>query len=177
MSGIGAVSTPCDGVRCDVTELDSGAGTAYQDQPWPLQTRLPPLAALPTAPACARGHVRMVAHEWGLQHLADTAELLASEIVTNAVQASERLRARADLATVPVVLLSLVSDKASLVIRVWDACDEMPVRQEAGPDELGGRGLLLVETLGKDWGCYRIADGTDWGCYRIAGGKVVWVSI
>ncbi len=37
--------------------------------PGTLQTRLP-LAALPTAPACARGHVRTVAHEWGLRHLA-----------------------------------------------------------------------------------------------------------
>jgi anti-sigma regulatory factor (Ser/Thr protein kinase) len=164
MSGAGAVSTLCDGVRLDVTELDSGAGTAYQL--WPLQSGLPPLAALPTAPACARGHVRMVAHEWGLQHPADTAELLASETVANAVQASERLRARADVATVPVVLLSLVSDKVSLVIRVWDACEYMPVRQVAGPDELGGRGLLLVETL-----------GSDWGFYRIAGGKVAWVLI
>src|SRR5712691_10966220 len=78
--GTGAVSTSCGGA-CDVTEPDSGAGTAIHQ--WPLQTHLP-LAALPTAPACARGHVRMVAHEWGLPHLADTAELLASELMTNA---------------------------------------------------------------------------------------------
>jgi len=51
IGGTGGVSTPCgDGVRHDVTELDSGAGTAYHS--WPLQTRLP-LAALSTAPACA----------------------------------------------------------------------------------------------------------------------------
>jgi hypothetical protein len=42
----------------------------------------------------------------------------------------------------------------------------MPVRRDAGPDEIGGRGLLLVETLGQDWGVYREADG-----------KVVWVLI
>ena len=47
---------------------------------WPLQTRLP-LAALPTAPSVARGHVRVVASEWGLADLADTAELLVSELV------------------------------------------------------------------------------------------------
>jgi hypothetical protein len=51
--------------------------------PWPLQTRLE-LAAQPTAPGVVRGHVRAVAHEWGLADLADTAELLASEIATNA---------------------------------------------------------------------------------------------
>jgi hypothetical protein len=50
---------------------------------WLLRTRLE-LAALPTAVPCARGHVRSVALEWGLTGLADTAELLASELVTNA---------------------------------------------------------------------------------------------
>jgi anti-sigma regulatory factor (Ser/Thr protein kinase) len=133
--------------------------------PGTLQTRLS-LAALPTAPACARGHVRTVAHEWGLHHLADTAELLTSELVTNAVQASQRSGVRADLAAVPVVLLWVVSDKASIVIHVWDGSDEMPARRSAMPDEEGGRGLMLVETLSKDW-----------GAYRKDGGKVVWAQI
>jgi hypothetical protein len=34
------------------------------------------------------------------------------------------------------------------------------------PDEEGGRGLMLVETLSKDW-----------GAYRKDGGKVVWAQI
>jgi anti-sigma regulatory factor (Ser/Thr protein kinase) len=127
---------------------------------------LPPLAALPTAPACARGHVRAVACEWGLPELADTAELLASELVTNGVQASERLRIRSDMAIMPVVRLWLVSDRVSIVIHVWDGSDDMPVRHEAGPDEIGGRGLMLVDSLSKDW-----------GSYLIAGGKVVWAQI
>ena len=160
--GTGAVSTSCGGA-CDVTELDSGAGTAICQ--WPLRTHLP-LAALPTAPACARGHVRMVAHEWGLPHLADLAELLASELITNAVQASERLTIRADLAVVPVVRLWVTSDKSLLVIHVWDGNDDMPVRRNSAIDEESGRGLMLVETL-----------GSDWGAYRKASGKVVWVTI
>jgi anti-sigma regulatory factor (Ser/Thr protein kinase) len=127
---------------------------------------LPPLAALPAAPACARGHVRSVAHEWGLPDLADTAELLASELMTNAIRASERLRIRADLAAVPVVRLWLVSDQVSMVIHVWDGNDDMPVRKDVGVDDEGGRGLLLVESLGKEWGSYRKASG-----------KVVWVRI
>jgi anti-sigma regulatory factor (Ser/Thr protein kinase) len=132
---------------------------------WPLQTHLE-LAALPSAVSCARGHVRSVALEWGLPDLADTAELLASDSLTNAVQASERLRIRADLAVVPVVRLWLVSDKSSLVIHAWDGNNEMPVRRNAALDEESGRGLMLVESLGKDWGAYRKADG-----------KVVWVLI
>jgi anti-sigma regulatory factor (Ser/Thr protein kinase) len=131
----------------------------------PLQTHLE-LAALPTAVPCARGHVRSIAREWGLPDLADTAELVASELVTNAIQACERLRIRADLATIPVVRLWLLSDQSSMVIRVWDACPDMPVRQNVAPDEEGGRGLLLVDTLAKEWGTYQKANG-----------KVVWAMI
>lgn len=131
----------------------------------PLQTRLE-LAALPSAVSCARGHVRSVAHEWGLAELAETAELLASELTTNAVQASERLRIRADQAIMPVIRLWLVSDQVSIVIHVWDGNDEMPIRKDVSVDDEGGRGLLLVESL-----------GSEWGAYRKASGKVVWVRI
>jgi anti-sigma regulatory factor (Ser/Thr protein kinase) len=157
--GTGAVSAPCDGVRNDVTELDSGAGTARHS--WPMRSHLE-LAALPTAPACARGHVRVVAHEWGLPQAAETAELLASELITNAVQASARL----PLTEPAVIRLWLVSDGLSVVIHVWDASHEMPARRDAGLDEDNGRGLMLVEALGKQW-----------GAYGRAGGKVVWVVI
>jgi hypothetical protein len=159
----------------------SGRVTAGIETAWPLHSRIP-LAALPTAPACARGHVRAVACEWGLPELADTAELLASELVTNSVRAYEqaalqaglRANAQTDLRTDPwadpaaagAIGLSVVSDRSGIVVHVWDACEQMPVRRDAGPEELGGRGLLLVETLGQDW-----------GVYRQAGGKVVWVLI
>jgi len=156
--GTGAVPAARTGGLPAALEPRSGAGTVIRSD---LE-----LAALSTAPACARGHVRSVAHEWGLAGLADTAELLTSELVTNSVQAYERSKPRADRAIVPVVRLWLESDRQSLIIHVWDACDDMPVRQDAGPDAVGGRGLLLVETLGKDWGVYREEDG-----------KVVWVLI
>lgn len=145
--------------------MTAAATLCTADGALPLQTHLE-LAALPTAPGCARGHVRSVAHEWELSALADTAELLASELVTNSVQASERLMLRADLAFVPVVRVWLISDRRSIVIHVSDASHDMPVRQNAMPDEEGGRGLMLVEVLGADWGAYRKADG-----------KVVWVMV
>jgi hypothetical protein len=161
--GTGAVSAGCGGARL-AAEHRSGAGTA--SQPWPLQTRLE-LGAQPTAPSVARGHVRAVVHEWGLAHLGETAELLASELTTNAVQASQRLFAKADLAVVPVVKLWLTCDGTALVIHLWDASDEMPVRNDFAADDENGRGLFLVSALGKDWGFYRKAEG----------GKVVWVMI
>jgi anti-sigma regulatory factor (Ser/Thr protein kinase) len=138
-------------------------GRVMTAQPtWPLQTRLP-LAALPTAPGVARGHVRAVAREWGLGELADTAELLVSELVTNAVQASQRLKTGAT----PVIHLWITSDGATtLVLHVWDASPELPAVQDVAADDDHGRGLFLVETLSKDW-----------GSYHKAGGKVVWAMI
>lgn len=127
----------------------------------PPQTHLA-LAAYPSAAPCARGHVQSVTLEWGLAELAGTAELLASELVTNAIQASQRLR----MADTPVIQLWLVLDSGSIFIHVWDASSEIPVHRHSAPDEEDGRGLMLVEALGKDW-----------GVYKKDGGKVVWVQI
>jgi anti-sigma regulatory factor (Ser/Thr protein kinase) len=121
-----------------------------------------PLAALATAPACARGHVRSVAYECGLPNLADTAELLTSELVTNAVQASATLKT----AGTPVLRIWVTRGQGSLAIHVWDGSHHMPVRQETGPDQTGGRGLMLVEALSEHSGAYREANG-----------KVVWAVI
>lgn len=139
-------------------------GTATEAR-WPLQTFLE-LAALASAPGCARGHVRSVLCEWGLADRADTAELLVSELMTNGVRASEALRGGEDHPGVPVCRLQMVSDGFSVIVRVWDGSDDMPVRQDADPDQEGGRGLMLVESLGQDWGAYRAETG-----------KVVWVSV
>jgi anti-sigma regulatory factor (Ser/Thr protein kinase) len=47
------------------------------------------LGALPTAVPCARLHAKHLVWEWGLDDLAESSELLVSELVTNAVQAME----------------------------------------------------------------------------------------
>jgi hypothetical protein len=101
-SSTGAVSAGCGGAQLAFAEHRSSAGSA--SQPWPVHSHLS-FAALPLAVSCARLHVRWVCLEWGFGSISDTAELLASELMTNAVQASERLRTRADLAIVPVVNL------------------------------------------------------------------------
>jgi anti-sigma regulatory factor (Ser/Thr protein kinase) len=131
--------------------------TQTAETAWPLQTYLE-LAAMPSAAGCARGHVGAVAREWGLADLAEVAELLTSELVTNAIRASAR-------ASDPVRLW-VASDQESLVICVWDTSQGMPARRDAGPDQENGRGLLLVETL-----------GNGWGSYRESAGKVVWARV
>lgn len=125
---------------------------------WPYKAHLA-FAALTSAIPCARVHVRLVAREWGLADRADTAELLVSELMTNALRASGRLTTLGP----PVVELWLACDQVSLLIQVGDGDEKMPVRRDAGPDAESGRGLLLVHSLSKDWGTYRTASG-----------KVVW---
>jgi anti-sigma regulatory factor (Ser/Thr protein kinase) len=126
-----------------------------------LRTHLD-LGAYASAVPCARGHVRSVAMEWGLRDLADAAELLTSELVTNAINASQHLGSSEP----PIVRLWLVSDQISLVIHVWDACKEMPVCKDADADDLSGRGLMIIDTLSAKWGSYQEAQG-----------KVVWAMV
>ena len=54
---------------------------------WPLRSRVE-LGAFPSAVPCARLHSRQVVWEWGLRAVAETVELVVSELVTNAVKAS-----------------------------------------------------------------------------------------
>lgn len=114
---------------------------------WPLRDFIE-LAALPGAVPCARYHCRQVLWEWRLAGLACNAELLVSELVTNAVTAS-----RSGGTDSPVQLL-LMSDTAQAVIMVWDASPHLPVRAEPGTDAETGRGLLLVEMISDQWGAY-----------------------
>jgi len=124
---------------------------------WPLRSYLE-LGALPGAVPCARLHTRQLLWEWSLTALSQTAELLVSEIVTNAVQITQ-----AGTRTAPVRLW-LLADWARLLILVWDASPLPPVRVSPDGDAEDGRGLLLVDTLSTRW---------DHFGHR-SGGKVVW---
>lgn len=138
---------------------------------WELRTFLE-LGALPTAVPCARLHARQVLWEWHLDALSATAELIVSELVTNAVHASAGLtgsrRAGRWVAGTPPVRLWLLSNRERILIQVWDANDRHPAPQQPGPDAESGRGLLLVESLSADWGSYP-PDRSS--------GKVVWALI
>src|SRR5215469_2758476 len=156
------------------SERGSGVGPAstLEEQrvsaTWPLQSHLE-LGAFPTAVPCARLHARLVLAEWGLEILGEPIELVVSELVTNAVQASAGLitsryqgRWRPGL---PPIRLWLRSDRKRVLVQVWDGNDQMPHRQELAPDAEHGRGLLLVESLSAAWGAF---------APERPGGKVVW---
>jgi hypothetical protein len=138
---------------------------------WPLQSYLE-LGVLPTAVPCARGHARLVLAEWGLQELAEPAELVVSELVTNGIRASRalvgsRFGGRWSPGT-PPVRLWLLSDYRTVLLQVWDGNNRMPRRQELDPESEGGRGLWLVEALSEDWGAFQPEN---------ASGKVVWAAV
>lgn len=124
---------------------------------WPLRSFLE-LGALPSAVGCARLHTRQLLWEWHLTGFGDDAELLMSELVTNAVQITQ-----ADGRNTPVRLW-LLAGRARLLMLIWDASPLPPVRMNTTADAENGRGLLLVETLSTRWGFFA----------HHGAGKVTW---
>jgi hypothetical protein len=66
------------------------------------------------------------------------------------------------------VRIWLLSDKRRVLILIWDASPQPPVRMSSRDDAENGRGLLLVETISTQWSWYFPHD---------SGGKVVWAQI
>lgn len=129
---------------------------------WPLRSFLE-FGALPGAVPCARLHARLLLWEWGVAALTNSTELVVSELVTNAIQAS-----RATGQTTPVRLW-LLSDKVQVLVLVWDASPGSPVRADISDETENGRGLLLVEAVSQQWAWYFPA--------AEEGGKYVWAQI
>ncbi|MEV5550354.1 SpoIIE family protein phosphatase [Streptomyces sp. NPDC052309] len=113
------------------------------------------LAREPAEVRRARAAVREQLHDWGLAKLAGPAELLAGELVTNAVR---HAHAR------PVGLRLVRGD--TLLCEVDDDDHELPTLRSAGPEDEAGRGLRVVSTLAREW-----------GASRTKAGKTVWFEL
>jgi len=121
---------------------------------WAVQSVMV-IGALPTATPCARLHARTISLEWGLGELADMVELVVSELVTNAVQASVDHDGRPRYSPehgLACVHLRLSTDGLAVLIEVWDENALPPTPTQPGPADEGGRGLLLVDALTERWG-------------------------
>jgi len=118
-------------------------------------------APLPTAVPCARLHTVHVLHEWGLRDLASDAQMVVSELITNASDASTLLPER------PPVSLRLLLTGKSLVIEVWDHSPLDLEPREADADDECGRGLTVVAALSDRWGWERTGHDR----------KVVWAEL
>ncbi|MFD7296594.1 ATP-binding protein [Streptomyces sp. NPDC059897] len=106
---------------------------------------------------------REQAVSWALpREVTDTAELLLSELMTNAYRhakapADRQIWARATL-----------SEGKLLRVQVTDASTTLPVPRTAAPEEESGRGLALVVLLADAWG----AEAREAGV-----GKTVWFEL
>ena len=105
--------------------------------PWPLRSSLE-LGALSTAVPGACLHVKHVLWEWGLNSLAESAELLVSELVSNAVNATGQPG--------QTVSVNLAGNAAGVLIEVRDS-DPRPLPTKATNDDGasdGNDGVLLM---------------------------------
>src|SRR5215469_5501547 len=143
-------------------------GAPARTQRWPLRSRLE-LRPVPAAARSARLHARNTLRKWHMAALTETVELLVSEIVGNAINASARVpwqrREIQQGICPPRIRFWLASDRRSVLIQVWDGDPHQPVRQDPPSDAEAGRGLLLIEALSEQWGSYAL-DGQS--------GKIVW---
>ncbi|TDD28996.1 hypothetical protein E1286_46670 [Nonomuraea terrae] len=133
-------TTTAQGADEQQPEDCSVAGATWTLPPWPVSV------------TWARHLVRGQLLVWGWSQACDVAELLASELVTNAVRHAAGL-----------VLLTLWVVDGVLRCEVGDGSQQLPVRHAAAEDDEGWRGLALVEELSAAWG----TSATRWG-------KVVW---
>ncbi|MGW4646748.1 ATP-binding protein [Kitasatospora sp. NPDC004289] len=102
-----------------------------------------------TGVGAVRRRLRAALDLWGVPELADTAELLTSELVTNALLHTER----------GAVLDAVLSPEHRLRIEVQDGTTRLPGRRIASETATSGRGLQLVEALADDWGVQLRGDG------------------
>ncbi|MEV5785310.1 ATP-binding protein [Streptomyces sp. NPDC048448] len=127
---------PLDAPRARATAWDAS---------WPLPREL-------TSVRRARRLATAQLSEWNLEDLADTAELLVSELVTNALR-----HTRGPLR------LNLYARGSDLRCEVEDTDSTGPVRRVVDADAEGGRGTELLDLLTETWGSTRTATGkTMW---------------
>ncbi|PNG95324.1 SpoIIE family protein phosphatase [Streptomyces malaysiensis] len=105
----------------------------------------------PAVVASARSLVIRQLAEWGLDELMTTTELIASELVTNAIRHG----------TGPIRLRLIRHDV--LICEVADTSNTSPRLRHARTTDEGGRGLFLVAQLTRRWGT-RYTEG----------GKLIW---
>jgi anti-sigma regulatory factor (Ser/Thr protein kinase) len=110
----------------------------------------------------ARDFARSALSGWGMPELTDVAELVVSELVTNALRhgMASAAAVRAD----QPVRLKLLAQSPLAMCMVSDPGSEIPVRRDSGLAAECGRGLQVVEACSVRWGWHLLDEG----------GKIVW---
>ncbi|MFD9609830.1 SpoIIE family protein phosphatase [Streptomyces sp. NPDC004288] len=112
----------------------------------------------PSAVSPVRNAAAAKLSEWGLDGLAFTAELILSELITNAVRyGADPVRVR------------LLHDR-TLICEVSDGSSTSPHLRHAATTDEGGRGLYLVAQYAERWGTrYARRGKTIWAELRVSG--------
>jgi Anti-sigma regulatory factor (Ser/Thr protein kinase) len=130
-----------------------------------------PLPTMASSASTARMHTRTVLNKWHMPDLTEDAELVVSELVTNAIRATNILASQARYPEIydhmGVVCLCLQISEGDLLIEVQDLAQNAPRLRRSAPDDEGGRGLLLVTTIAREWGCRKAPTG----------GEIVWARL
>ncbi|MGW7715567.1 ATP-binding protein [Streptomyces chartreusis] len=137
------------------TELARGVGTNQRETEINKQTEKFPRE--PETPQAARRFVESTLHSWDLTELANDANLIVSELVTNAV-------CHTNSDAICVIVDRIAERRVHL--GVADGSRTMPFPGHPSLDATRGRGLLLIDTL-----AYR------WGTNRHHWGKQVWAEL
>lgn len=135
------------------------ATAVRQDQTFMIAKSAPLwLGAIDTSPGTARASARAQLAAWGRADLIDDVEAITSELIANAVEASEQGGT--------AVGMRLVLTADALVIEIYDQAPGEPSPRPTGPDSESGRGLAIVDSISDRWG---------WSPARA--GKVVWARL
>lgn len=128
--------------------LDSAGYTAGMELRSPVETS-------PRAVGQARRMIARQLQAWGIDSRIDDLEIVASELVTNAVRYGAG----------PIEIHLVIGDGA-IRLEVSDHAESLPLQREAADDEFGGRGMPLIEAI-----------STHWGIEEFTGGKTVWAEL
>src|SRR5579864_3357954 len=143
--------------------------TPRQGQSQPMNAGMLALGALPSSPFWARRYNRRFLDSCRemTESTADAAELLVSELVTNAVRFSgdpARPLRYSERASAGLISLSLRHFLEGLLIEVFDTDANPPVLSDSDLYDENGRGLMLVDALAREWSYF----------FPPGGGKVVY---
>ena len=130
----------------------ASAGTSGRQQVDAVSTTLPADSA---SAGAARRFVTSTLACWHADQLIEAAELLTSELVTNAV-----------LHAGSAVQLRLAPTVDGIRCEVFDCGPGSPRMRCAAPEDLNGRGLQLVDLMSQAW-----------GVALAPGGKTVWFEL
>lgn len=129
------------------------------------------LVPRPESVKVGRNFTRATLLGWGMTAVSDDAELVVSELITNALRHAMSGPGpspgpgpgRGD--GEPVIRLRLLAQEPYVMCMVTDPSREIPLRRRPSLEDASGRGLHVIESCSSRWGWHLLDEG----------GKVVWV--